>query len=303
MKETEAGYHPVHQKDEEVGLDEEASPAGETTSFLEVDLKETSSSPWWHVGPRKTWHPTAMLSAVFLCSNLACLMIGAFGGRQTAYTNSKLDSKCAAYTTQYSPLLSEVDIHYAPVEFNGTFMTEDVYRRPASPEVDAAWEALGVDYRAGVISTEEGLLSGLTLGHVQRADRYGGGFFVNVEGMHHLHCLNLMRKSLYYNYPYYKDLGTHAFKNDDQILQLHISHCVDTLRQVLMCNVDTGVLGQVWYNPHKPAAFPDFHTTHTCKNYDVVRQWAEEHQAPPVDELPANYLKPANSEDIWPYTP
>ncbi len=101
--------------------------------------------------------------------------------------------------------------------------------------------------RAGVVSTEEGHRSGLTPAHVQRADKYGGGYFVNVEGMHHLHCLvrertmagrpglrslvslltlcrqNLVRKSLYYNYEYYKDMGTHAFQNEEHILQLHIS--------------------------------------------------------------------------------
>lgn len=114
---------------------------------------------------------------------------------------------------------------------------------------------------------------------------------------------NLVRKSLYYNFPYYKDMGMHAFKNDDHILQLHVSHCVDILRQVLMCNVDTGVLGQVWYDPEKPATFPDFHTTHVCKNYDAVRQWAEKLQAPPVDELPADYLQPAAPDSIWPSTP
>ena len=43
--------------------------------------------------------------------------------------------------------------------------------------------------RAGVIPAEEGPRSGLTSAHVQRSDRYGGGFFVNVEGLHHLHCL------------------------------------------------------------------------------------------------------------------
>lgn len=43
--------------------------------------------------------------------------------------------------------------------------------------------------RAGVISVEEGLRSGLTTAHVQRSAKYGGGFFVNVEGLHHLHCL------------------------------------------------------------------------------------------------------------------
>jgi hypothetical protein len=45
-----------------------------------------------------------------------------------------------------------------------------------------------------------------------------------------------------------------------------------------MCNVDTGVLGQVWAGSHAPAAFPDFNTKHRCKNYDDVKRWAEKLQ-------------------------
>jgi hypothetical protein len=45
-----------------------------------------------------------------------------------------------------------------------------------------------------------------------------------------------------------------------------------------MCNVDTGVLGQVWYDKENPSAFPDFNTRHKCKNYDAIREWAELHQ-------------------------
>jgi hypothetical protein len=45
-----------------------------------------------------------------------------------------------------------------------------------------------------------------------------------------------------------------------------------------MCNVDTAVLGQIWWNPEKPSAFPDFNTVHQCKNYEDVRKWAETHQ-------------------------
>lgn len=45
-----------------------------------------------------------------------------------------------------------------------------------------------------------------------------------------------------------------------------------------MCNADTGVLGQVWYNKGSPKAFPDFNTKHTCKNYDDIRAWGESHQ-------------------------
>lgn len=108
-----------------------------------------------------------------------------------------------------APLLKEVGIKYDFVHYNGSFLEETIYRQRGSPEVDDAWDELGVNCmichpdleftaiadtssrtaRAGVISREEGLKSGLTDAHVQRADKYGGGFFVNVEGMHHLHCL------------------------------------------------------------------------------------------------------------------
>lgn len=164
-----------------------------------------------------------------------------------------------------APLLEEVGIKYGVVHYNGSFLEETIYRQRASPEVDDAWDALGVNCtichphlylagntdarfhtaRAGVISREEGLKSGLTDAHVQRADKYGGGFFVNVEGMHHLHCLvrlylaylnrgnlvnlkrlilpqNLVRQGLYYNYDYYKKMGTGAFVNDDMIVEKHI---------------------------------------------------------------------------------
>lgn len=43
-----------------------------------------------------------------------------------------------------------------------------------------------------------------------------------------------------------------------------------------MCNVDTRLMGQVWYNKEHPRAFADFNTRHTCKNYEVVRAWAKE---------------------------
>jgi hypothetical protein len=34
---------------------------------------------------------------------------------------------------------------YLTTAFNGSFMQETVYRRPGSPEVDSAWEALGIE--------------------------------------------------------------------------------------------------------------------------------------------------------------
>jgi hypothetical protein len=116
--------------------------------------------------------------------------------------------------------------------------------------------------------------------------------------MHHLHCLNLVRKGLWYNYPYYKELGQHAFKNNDMIIKKHASHCLDTIRQVLMCNADTGLLGQVWYDPQDVRAFPDFKTQHKCKNFDAIRRWAVDLQANPAEELPDDFMKIPEDGDV-----
>ncbi|KAM0428614.1 hypothetical protein ACHAPT_006975 [Fusarium lateritium] len=231
------------------------------------------------------------------------IVVSGIAGAWISMAFLNIDQNCAAHTTQWSPLLDDVSIKYKTQPFDGNFMHENVFRRNASPEVDAAWESLGVDARPGVISYKDGIASGLDHSFVQRNPKYGGGFIVNVEGMHHLHCLNLVRKSLWYNYDYYKKMKMHAFKNDGEVFRLHVTHCLDTIRQVLMCNVDTGVLGQVWTNPADPTAFPDFNTKHKCKNYDAVKDWALKLQAPPEDGLPNDYLLLPEPEDILKYTP
>jgi hypothetical protein len=68
--------------------------------------------------------------------------------------------------------------------------------------------------------------AGLLESQVQISDKYGGGFPANVEGLHHLHCLNLLRQSLYFNFDYYHERGEGAFKNDDRILKYHVSKCL-----------------------------------------------------------------------------
>ncbi|KAH7133107.1 hypothetical protein B0J13DRAFT_93554 [Dactylonectria estremocensis] len=234
---------------------------------------------------------------------LAIILVSGLSGAWISFAFLNLDQNCALHTTQWSPLLDDVDIKYEFKTFDGHFMEENIYRQNASAEVDAAWEALGVDYRAGVISYEDGLASGLDDSFVQRNEKYGGGFLVNVEGMHHLHCLNLVRKSLYFNYEHYKEMGTHAFENHDAIFQRHVTHCLDTIRQVLMCNVDTAVLGQVWANKEEPLAFPDFNTRHMCKNYDAVRAWSERLQEVPNKELPVDYLALPKPEHVLPNVP
>ena len=64
-----------------------------------------------------------------------------------------------------------------------------------------------------------------------------------------------------------------------------------------MCTADVGVLGQVWWNKEAPVAYPDFNTRHICRNFEDIRQWAFENQAP--EEVPEDYLKMPRIEDIY----
>ncbi|KAH3908423.1 hypothetical protein HBH56_174820 [Parastagonospora nodorum] len=211
----------------------------------------------------------------------------AYGARNAAFVTN-VDDFCMRHISRYSPVVKNVSPGWHDKLFNGSFLHQNEYRQPASPETDAAWEALGVNYRSVVVSLDEAEQTGLRSEQVQISQEYGGGFPANVEGLHHLHCLNLLRKTLHWNYDYYRALGEGAFVNSEYIVQVHTTHCLDILRQVLMCNPDVGVLGQVWWQAEDedyPSAFVDFNTVHRCRDHEAVRVWAEANQLPPEDQV------------------
>jgi len=93
-----------------------------------------------------------------------------------------------------------------------------------------------------------------------------------------------MRKALHWNYDYYLAKKEGPFVNSEHVVRIHTTHCLDILRQVLMCTPDVGVLGQVWWQPATeadPVPFVDFNTKHRCRDYEAIRAWAEAHQLPP----------------------
>jgi hypothetical protein len=45
-----------------------------------------------------------------------------------------------------------VDISYSVVQYDGSFFKENIYRQDAGPEVDAAWDALGINCRLFTIN-------------------------------------------------------------------------------------------------------------------------------------------------------
>ncbi|KAK8115000.1 hypothetical protein PG999_007069 [Apiospora kogelbergensis] len=75
---------------------------------------------------------------------------------------------------------------------------------------------------------------------------------------------------------------TAAPKHD---LHNHIDHCVDALRQFVMCQADVNVFAfRFPFNDGDP--WPDYTTPHVCRNYENIRQWAVDHGVPQVPGEP-----------------
>ncbi|CAK1359242.1 hypothetical protein CB0940_05480 [Cercospora beticola] len=231
-----------------------------------------------------------------LCLSLFSAIVGSLIGRRIQSSNS--DRVCFKHTSKSSPLQDDIEVSWHEVVFNGSLLKENVYRQDAGPEVDSAWEELGINYDSILVPPDVAGHVGLREDQVRAKVKYGGGFIANVEGLHHLHCLNLLRQALHWNFDYYHARAEGAFLNEDFILKKHVTHCLDILRQQLMCSVDVGVMGQVWFRPSPgkpPEAFVDFNTKHRCRYFEAIRKWAYEHQI--EQPSPSDLLEPPQIGD------
>ncbi|KAK0707836.1 hypothetical protein B0H67DRAFT_671434, partial [Lasiosphaeris hirsuta] len=88
-----------------------------------------------------------------------------------------------------------------------------------------------------------------------------------------LHCLHLIRQHSYKEY--YANLSTPpaAFTDPDHVLRIHVDHCIDMIRQVLMCHSDVALVTHSWVDGYD-TPLPDFNTWHKCRNFDALSEYA-----------------------------
>lgn len=194
------------------------------------------------------------------------------------------DVLCNKHTSAFpSPVENDVDFTWNLTPVNGSFKKETIYRHPASPEVDAAWDELGASLKSFIIPEEDGPKYGLHPGQLKRLPELGGGFVAVLDSVHHMHCLNVLRKASHFDWHYYREQGHGLFADPEEWVRLHFSHCLDLLRQHLMCMPDTTVSGQVWVNDFGPLVFAN--VDRKCRNYDDITNWAREHQELPAKDV------------------
>lgn len=79
----------------------------------------------------------------------------------------------------------------------------------------------------------------------------------------------MIRKTLHLDYYGINEKSSESY-------QAHIEHCVDSIRQALMCTSDITAYPVEWNSRyHRPR--PNFITAkHTCRNFEKIRDWAAE---------------------------
>ncbi|KAJ7775804.1 hypothetical protein B0H14DRAFT_2631836 [Mycena olivaceomarginata] len=166
----------------------------------------------------------------------------------------------------YSPAqhLVEETIKVYPLGFGADLSPFQV---PSSPALDDAWEDL---YNFGVsrIPREEAV----KLPNKTSAVPGDPGYYIaELDVFHELHCLNMIRKAL--DPDYYPDWNIKIVERARE----HVSHCVDWIRESIMCHSDTSVIVWQW-NGRVQQSMPKARIPHTCRNFEPIQKWGRQNQ-------------------------
>ncbi|OGE49537.1 hypothetical protein PENARI_c021G08772 [Penicillium arizonense] len=99
------------------------------------------------------------------------------------------------------------------------------------------------------------------------------GFYGGPDVLHSLHCLNAVRKHL--DMDYYAD----SMALPPEYRRIHIDHCVDHLRQALLCHGDLTPVTMKPVAANTSLPFPvtfylgQTEREHTCRSTEAIRNW------------------------------
>ncbi|KAI0162296.1 hypothetical protein GGR57DRAFT_517635 [Xylariaceae sp. FL1272] len=202
------------------------------------------------------------------------------------------EDELSRHTAYYSPALESMMPHWGPRLWAQHVLesNESIWRQPPSDNVDAAWNRV-TDVAMLQITREQLLRLGkdprnavhtpLEWVNVNEDERY----LAIIDGMHLLHCLNSMRKSLYHNYHHYFPDGYPSS------FGAHLSHCQETLAHWLMCQPSIEFISFGWYQRREPP-FPDFDITRKCVDFERILDWQNENRIEGLTKPMFDALRP-----------
>ncbi|KDR67289.1 hypothetical protein GALMADRAFT_34048, partial [Galerina marginata CBS 339.88] len=81
---------------------------------------------------------------------------------------------------------------------------------------------------------------------------------------------NVLRKYVYFDH--YSKNDTFFTESKPNTYRTHLEHCIENLRQSLMCTANNGMITYEWVRGFS-SHYPDFNTRHRCRNFQKIIAW------------------------------
>ncbi|KAK4659847.1 hypothetical protein QC762_113200 [Podospora pseudocomata] len=209
---------------------------------------------------------TLLVSSVTVILSLTA----AFTYHYTSYPKSYSSTCPILPTTGDNP---EVIIPFspAPVTYTNKFMNTDPdtskFLGEPRPELDKAWHDL-LDGTLIYFSEDELKKAG----NAVSISREGGGYVGGLGVSHSLHCLKRIKQYLHPTY-YYPDISTTPGNETWSDLTSHVDHCLESLRQLVLCTADTNVYTLHWtdHSTLKPSV--KVPQPNVCVDWKPLHRW------------------------------
>lgn len=190
-----------------------------------------------------------------------------------------LSAQQLTYFFHAAPIFDRLDIPYSTKQINASLANEDdsIWRKPPSPEVDAAWDRVSKLGYHTVTSADVVALGKDPEMTVRAPAHWGMGddaHIVQLDVTHQIHCLNAIRKAMYPEY----------YPIRKMMKDVHPQHCLHVLLQNLMCDASVDVMTYNWMETQRHP-FPDMSINKKCRDYEAVLTWHEEHLVPLTEKI------------------
>ncbi|KAG8168125.1 hypothetical protein KVR01_003814 [Diaporthe batatas] len=187
------------------------------------------------------------------------------GGRGKYETGFREESLLPAERIQLEEVRfkSPVDFETNGHEFLVANPDDKAYVGDTTPEIDRAWEEMLWGRYFSISEAEAKSLWGSNYREYWDHTRsgYTGGF----DMFHQLHCLNQIRQALHRDV--YPALPIHG--------PVHTEHCIDHLRQSIMCWGSTSVVPLKYFEGYK-SEYVKTDALHTCRKFEPIREFVSE---------------------------
>ncbi|KAI1121060.1 hypothetical protein F5Y10DRAFT_257088 [Nemania abortiva] len=158
---------------------------------------------------------------------------------------------------------------YSAMRFDAELGEPSIFKGPPRKQLDDAWDNL-VDQPMILVDNETLHAFDPTSKPTKSIE---GHYYATVEVYHQLHCLDITRKFIWRDH--YQHVDT--FQDPPEMVWEHVDHCIDLLRQVLMCNGDIGLIFYTDVGEKQPVARVS--TTHMCRNFSQITDWVKGHDS------------------------